>query len=383
MAKATSIDASILLSYIFSLMEHHDSMEMYNSSVTIQKFTALSKRSVEKAVSLLVTKGLIKKTIKGSPPVTFFMFDDECHHNLNHTLLQQESREKHKNTDNQTVKVTVSDFVNSQYADNQQFHRDGQLISPNDTIDFTRMDNKEYINKSKENIKEIKLHSSRENSSEFSAGGDTKFSAGEKEVTNNNLPENKQNIENLEIPIQELKKTKRTLEDKYKITEAEKKHLMTYHKGLLQTLDLHAKVKFNRSIENLYKIYININRNLGLLTAVYTYFRTYRDFDKEFVLDIRSLRSLEEKFDKLISEMKRETTEYIQKNKSIVLHINHEHEKPFLVIYQADKFSASDSSKISSLVQMGYRAIKINPEVIKIDLEAIEYNKKQNYAQGI
>lgn len=341
LARATSIHSSILLSYIFSLMEHHDSMEVFNSSVNIQKYTGLTKREVENAVNLLVKNRLIKKTVKGSPPITFFMFDDECHHSLNYVLLEQSSKDKDKDADNQKDKVSVSEFLKSQVVENEQFHPDGQLISPRWTIEFTQVDNKEYINKNIDNNKESKYHSPQ--SSDEDIQGDKP----------------------------DLKIKEKAVRNPFNLTDEQMRLLKSYHKGFIEEIDKVAKVDYDKKITHLYRTFKLLKYDTQLLKDIYVYFRTFRDHGGTYTNEIRSLKALSEKIGKILPEMTRETKRKIQETGSIILH--KDPEKKIIVYYHAEKIKQIDKTRLETAKAENYHMFDLSKQVGFLNLPEIGY----------
>lgn len=368
LAKGTSVNASIVLGYIFYLMEYHNSYEVFNSNKRMQKYTALSKKEVENAVSVLVKAGLIKKSIKGSPPVSFFKFDNECHHNLNHLLLTEVSKKDCDNIDNQEHIKQNKEAPHYQSPDNEQFPLSGQSISPFGADDFPQVDNKEYINKEyKETINKIKLHSPLEFSDE-NQGGDLDSSFQDT------------GIEIQDEQPTEPKKTKpvKLPHEKYRLTEAQYKTLQSYHKGFCETIDLHAKVQYSRDFKFMVSIFKKLNKDIKMLKMLYSYFRTYRDFNKAYVLEIRSLASLDKKLESLLAEAIRETKERIMKTNSLILH--EIPEKKIIIKYVGETVNAKDFKFIKEKGDEGHETILIDFGFTAEEAGYIPYVKPQtNY----
>ncbi len=322
-------------------MEHHDSMEVFNSSVNIQKYTGLTKREVENAVNLLVKNRLIKKMVKGSPPVTFFLFDDECHHSLNHILLEQTNKDKGKDSDNQKDKISVSEFLKSQFADNEQFHPDGQLISPKCTIEFTQMDNKEYINKNTDKNIESKYHSVESSNEDFN---------GEKPV---------------------LKSKENTAKNPFNLTDEEMVILRSYHKGFIEEIDKVAKTDYDKKIIHLCRTFKMLKHDRDLLKDIYVYFRTFRDHGGTYTNEIRSLRALSEKIERVLPEMTRETKRKIQETGSVILH--KDPEKKILVYYNTEKMKQADRIKLDTAKAEKYHLFDLSNQVGPLNMSEIGY----------
>lgn len=316
-------------------------MEVFNSSVNIQKYTGLTKREVENAVNLLVKNRLIKKMVKGSPPVTFFLFDDECHHSLNHILLEQTNKDKGKDSDNQKDKISVSEFLKSQFADNEQFHPDGQLISPKCTIEFTQMDNKEYINKNTDKNIESKYHSVESSNEDFN---------GEKPV---------------------LKSKENTAKNPFNLTDEEMVILRSYHKGFIEEIDKVAKTDYDKKIIHLCRTFKMLKHDRDLLKDIYVYFRTFRDHGGTYTNEIRSLRALSEKIERVLPEMTRETKRKIQETGSVILH--KDPEKKILVYYNTEKMKQADRIKLDTAKAEKYHLFDLSNQVGPLNMSEIGY----------
>lgn len=159
--------------------------------------------------------------------------------------------------------------------------------------------------------------------------------------------------------------------ERHKITKAEYESLLTYNKGLCETINLHAKVEFTTKPDSLVKTFKKIKKDMGLLRCLYSYFRTYRDFNNQYNLVILSMDSFHNKVDRLIEEMVRNTKKYIAENQTIVFHINHE--KKFIIYINDLKMKSKDKSTIEQSKEAGYTQVELNPKYFNADLKELGY----------
>jgi len=206
------------------------------------------------------------------------------------------------------------------------------------------------------------------------------------ETEKDNLPSNESKKTEKESPLPPFnpeapeQSQKPEPNEKYKLTPEEYKILQSYYKGFCEAIDRVAKVKYKKDFKTFAGIYHKINKDMGILKSVYSYFCTYRNFDSQYILEIRSLNSLSEKFDKLISETKRETFRKIQESNSVILHIDSE--RMFYINYPVPRMSQRDYQVILGLKSKGYKTVAIDPQAIPVNLTEAGYDKPESQDNG-
>ena len=113
LAKQTSVNASILLSYLIYQQQQFGGKEFYNSAEKITKYTGLSRREIDTATAKLVSFGLIKRTIKGLPAVAHFHLDKECELKCD-ALVREKLQEEELERENKLHKSAKLDEQNEQ-----------------------------------------------------------------------------------------------------------------------------------------------------------------------------------------------------------------------------------------------------------------------------
>jgi hypothetical protein len=143
LAKETSVNASILMGYLLYQWKQFNGREFYNTAEKITQYTGLSRKEIETATSKLDGKGLVKRRVKGSPPMAHFHFDEQCHHNLNQILMNHFYPTEQQISDDGGNQFPETDKLNSQ---------NGQIDFPKWTITpiYKNIENKNIENKSLE-----------------------------------------------------------------------------------------------------------------------------------------------------------------------------------------------------------------------------------------
>lgn len=316
----------------YALMERiyflsHNKANIHNgwcwaSRQTLADDIGYTKRGIIKAIDRLAELGLIEKNDRKWVAPTI-LYHKIAHEKIGELRPQSVNQVHQSNSVNGELSTPVS--VNS-------VHQSGELSSP------------KYIDINKD-IKEekIKLHSQKFSEENIQGESENDFSSSE------TLQE-------------ETRKEPAKKSNNYKLTDDEITLLEPYHKGLIEEIDKLAKVKYNKSIKPICRVYDHLNKNITTLRNVYVYFRTYRDHEHKYAVVVHSLESFADKIEKLIFEAKRQTRELEAKNKSAIYHIDHDRK---IVVFNSFKnIPQKDIETLKILVdERNYKSIIMKPLV--------------------
>ena len=345
LAKETSVNASILLSYLLYQQDQFGGREFYNTMEKISEYTGLKRGEIETATKILVKAGLIKKKLKGLPAISHYHFDEECHHVCNDLLF----RHFHPTDESENIQANKFRDFSELDSSNQQT---GFEISAN--ILYKNIDNKSIEEKDN-----IKLHSPKFSEENIPGESDNLFSSIEATQ---------------EEPVIEPKKKA----NPFKLSDDEMKLVKSYHKGFIEEIDKVAQVEYSKDIRHLCRTFKLLKRNRELFCDIYIYFRTYRDPFETYTTEIRSLSSLAEKIDKLQAEMFRETKKVIKQNGSVVLFMDSV--KKIAVVYGAGVLKKHDKTRIELMPKTGYTVYDISRSIGKLDFPELGYVERNTFA---
>lgn len=174
---------------------------------------------------------------------------------------------------------------------------------------------------------------------------------------------------NGEKPV--LKSKENTAKNPFSLTDSDMNLLRSYHKGFIEEIDKVAKTDYDKKIIHLCRTFKMLKHDRDLLKDIYVYFRTFRDHGGTYTNEIRSLRALSEKIERILPEMTRETKRKIQETGSVILH--KDLEKKILVYYNTEKMKQADRIKLDTAKAEKYHIFDLSKQVGLINLPEIGY----------